>query len=259
LERKHQIAAVRNVLRLLQRYGAGTPPRPGFRYRINCDQSEGIGRDDSQRELEIARDVLWRMRHDEWLTGILDLIGRRRVFVAGRECLLWHDATAAIDEDWLRKNLFEPPTINFRVLRRKIMNAEWCDQPSPPLQAPTSAAPDRGAIRLPPVLLVKNSSATLNGVFPAAAGEASTEAVERKKSNNARTRCERWLIEKMRESPIRPKKKDKVFEEALTAIPGIWRRGFDRAWDRAIDATDSEWGRAGAPKKKSVQQNLRTK
>jgi hypothetical protein len=161
LQRKHQIAAVRNALRLLQRYGAGTPPRPGTRY--NCDQLERIDRGDSQRELEIARDVLWRMRHDEWVAAILDWLGRRRVFAAGRDCLLWHELTAVIDEEWLRKNSFEPPTINVRVLRHKIINAGWCDQPAPPLQAATSAAPDRGAPGLPPVLIAKNSSAVGDG------------------------------------------------------------------------------------------------
>lgn len=66
------------------------------------------------------------------------------------------------------------------------------------------------------------------------------------------TSCRDWLIKKMEGGAPKSKSKGDYKSEALNQFRGLSKRGFDRAWDKAIDATgNTTWKDPGAPKKSS--------
>jgi hypothetical protein len=63
--------------------------------------------------------------------------------------------------------------------------------------------------------------------------------------------CRNWLVLEMLASPNNKKKsKDAWFEQAKKKYR-LSRREFDRAWSHALNKTQSDWGRPGAPNKSS--------
>jgi hypothetical protein len=59
-------------------------------------------------------------------------------------------------------------------------------------------------------------------------------------------RCLLFLVELMRSAPQDPTSKRRLWDKASVIIPGLARRAFDRAWDRAIEETKaSDWKRPG--------------
>jgi hypothetical protein len=67
---------------------------------------------------------------------------------------------------------------------------------------------------------------------------------------NAETACRKWLEGEMRRSPLqRTRSRESFLEEALGKFTGLTKRGFDRAWDQAINITKaSAWRLPGRPK-----------
>jgi hypothetical protein len=65
------------------------------------------------------------------------------------------------------------------------------------------------------------------------------------------TSCKRWLIDKMRASPLRkPKSKAALFTEAKNMFKTLPKRQFDVIWGEAIyESNAAAWGKAGAPSK----------
>jgi hypothetical protein len=62
----------------------------------------------------------------------------------------------------------------------------------------------------------------------------------------AENRCRQWLAAKMKEAPTQPVPKALLFEEARAKFRGLAKRGFDRAWDRAIrEANALNWRASG--------------
>jgi hypothetical protein len=51
--------------------------------------------------------------------------------------------------------------------------------------------------------------------------------------------CRAWLAQIIRDEPDRPRPKEDVWTEALRRFPGLAKRGFDRAWSRAIEDTQA--------------------
>jgi hypothetical protein len=72
-----------------------------------------------------------------------------------------------------------------------------------------------------------------------------------KSSAKAESDCRRWLEGEMRKSPHqRPKGRRDFRAEALSKFAGLSGRAFDRAWEKAIEATGAkDWARVGRPKK----------
>jgi hypothetical protein len=69
-------------------------------------------------------------------------------------------------------------------------------------------------------------------------------------SSKAATDCRKWLIDKMKASPAKPKPKREFRAEALKLFDRLSVRQFDSAWDRAAqDSGAVAWTRAGRPKK----------
>jgi hypothetical protein len=70
------------------------------------------------------------------------------------------------------------------------------------------------------------------------------------KNLKAERNCERWLAEQMRRSPSkRPRSRSAMWTDARSLFPGLGKRQFDRAWQRAVRETGAlEWSRAGRPK-----------
>jgi hypothetical protein len=64
-------------------------------------------------------------------------------------------------------------------------------------------------------------------------------------------RCQTWLEEQMRASlPKRPKPKREFLLEAKNKF-GVWERSFNAAWKNALSETGAQWGKAGAPKRRT--------
>ena len=76
----------------------------------------------------------------------------------------------------------------------------------------------------------------------------------------AETACIAWLTDVMRNSPTtRPKSKDAFWNEARLQFPGLARRQFERAWNRALAETGATgWSKAGRPKGSRSKSNHRT-
>ena len=64
-------------------------------------------------------------------------------------------------------------------------------------------------------------------------------------------KCQRWLVESMREFPDRPPKPiPQLREEAIAKFPGLTERGFDIRYKFAqAESGNSNWSRPGRPKK----------
>ena len=55
-----------------------------------------------------------------------------------------------------------------------------------------------------------------------------------------------WLVSMMRDAPLKPKPKARVYEEARKRYSTLGKRGFDRAWSAAILESNAEaWGAPG--------------
>jgi hypothetical protein len=66
-------------------------------------------------------------------------------------------------------------------------------------------------------------------------------------------RCESWLTNHMRETPLeRPKPKSEFRTEAQQLF-GISGNEFDSIWAVAIEQTGANWSKAGAPKKSKAR------
>lgn len=62
----------------------------------------------------------------------------------------------------------------------------------------------------------------------------------------AENQCRRWLVAMMRNAPLKPKPKARVYEEALKKFSTLGKRGFDRAWRAAVLESNAEaWGAPG--------------
>ncbi len=84
----------------------------------------------------------------------------------------------------------------------------------------------------------------------------STEPVSRPgpKSTVAKEQaCFRHLVQQMRSRPDDPIRKEDAWKEASEHFPGVSRKGFDRAWARAIEDTQAfAWRKPGSRTPKSV-------
>jgi hypothetical protein len=85
---------------------------------------------------------------------------------------------------------------------------------------------------------------------------ATPEVSKSKKNVTSKTTIERacfdWLIDLMRGSPdVRPEIQDFYWREAEVRWPkGLSRRGFDRAWAKAVaEVPAPEWSAGGRPRK----------
>jgi hypothetical protein len=72
-------------------------------------------------------------------------------------------------------------------------------------------------------------------------------------SSKAELECERWLCEKMTESPLRqPNSKTAFFDEAKKRFRNLGLRQFERAWIAAIEKTHANsWKKGGRLREKS--------
>jgi hypothetical protein len=69
---------------------------------------------------------------------------------------------------------------------------------------------------------------------PAAAPEAVAPSTSGKEAA-----CRAWLAQMMRDEPNRPRVKNAVWTEVSQRFAGLAKRGFDRAWSRAIEDTQA--------------------
>lgn len=83
--------------------------------------------------------------------------------------------------------------------------------------------------------------------------DAANKAVAPRVSQTAKAEsdCRRWLTEQIQKSPHqRPKPRGDFRREALERFPGLSGRGFERAWDAAIESAGALlWRASGRPRK----------
>jgi hypothetical protein len=70
LTRRDQVARVREMLRLLDRYGPGAPPQSGTLHQYDYDPLEHMYDGDNRAELEEARQLYWLIRHTKAPPGL---------------------------------------------------------------------------------------------------------------------------------------------------------------------------------------------
>jgi hypothetical protein len=132
-QRVSQVLYVKKGLLLLKRFGRDHKP------------FEPVAGDD-RAILHQFRRLNRRVDEEEggthkYLTDILDWLGDRGALSAGREHLPWDEVTARIDEAWLRRKHFGPPSVETRVPRGAIVSADFWDKPSPSRRDPVSPSP----------------------------------------------------------------------------------------------------------------------
>ncbi len=74
---------------------------------------------------------------------------------------------------------------------------------------------------------------------------------DRPKTVAAEHLCQRWLSELMKIGPPQPKAS--VRAQAFTTFPNLSKRGFDRAWDRAIEKTGADAWRAPGRRRREIE------
>jgi hypothetical protein len=76
--------------------------------------------------------------------------------------------------------------------------------------------------------------------------DASSSPSVRQTTVGAENQCRQWLAPMMKAAPTQPIPKATLREEARAKFPGLAKRGFDRAWDRAIREVNAlNWRASG--------------
>ena len=63
-----------------------------------------------------------------------------------------------------------------------------------------------------------------------------------------------WLVERMKASPLHSPGKDVIKREAVAAGFKVGPRGFNRAWDKAVEQADAPaWKHPGRKSKRRIE------